>query len=133
MARVLIPFAEPAGALRAVAQLLDESPDPRLTVHLLAAVEVRRPGKVRMFVSAEAAAAQARAAGERWLAPLDAALRAARVPCTSEVIVGPVRATLRDALARDDVDRVLLPPPRLRLFAWREQASHCPHPVTLVA
>jgi hypothetical protein len=136
MARVLIPFSEPDGALRAVAQLLAEVPDPRLRVHLVAIVEVRRPGKVRMFVDAATAQAQAQAAGKRWLALLAGVLDAARVPCTAEVIMGSPRTALRATLARTDVDRVLLPPPRMRLFSWGERArlaQRCPHPVTLVA
>ena len=109
MARILIPFAEPDGALRAVVRILDEPPDPRLAVHLLAAVEPLRPGRVRMFVPAAQAEAQVRDAARRWLAPLEAALRAAGVAVTTEISLGPPRATIREATARPGFDRVILP------------------------
>jgi nucleotide-binding universal stress UspA family protein len=136
MVRVLIPFREPEAAARAVSQLLDEGPDPRLSVHLLAAVEPLVPGKVLLYVSPERAKAQVMEAASRWLAPLEATLTAAGIPCTSEIVVGSPRATIRAAAERTDVDRILLPAPRWQWLAKHtrrriEQRSR--HPVTLVA
>ena len=136
MARVLIPFSSPEGARRAIAQLLAEAPDPRLTVHLLAAVEPRLSGKVRIFVSAERAHAAVREAGLRWLASLQPILTAAGVPSTSEVVVGTPWAAMREASTRPDIDRVLLPVAHRSWWPWRVHgagALHSPHRVTLVA
>lgn len=136
MARVLIPFVDPEGARRAVVQLLAETRDPRLAVHLLAAVEPRVSGKVRIFMSPERAQAAVRDAAQRWLAPLEAMLAAAGVPCTSEVVVGPTWAAIREASSRPDIDRVLLPVKRHSWRGWQEHsgyALHSPHRVTLVA
>ena len=112
------------------------SRDPRLTVHLLAAVEPRVSGKVRIFMSPECAQAALRDAAQRWLAPLEAMLAAAGVPCTSEIVVGPTWAAIREASSRPDIDRVLLPVKRHSWRGWREHsgyALHSPHRVTLVA
>lgn len=136
MARVLIPFAEPEGALRAVIQLLDELPDPSLHVHLLAAVEPRVSGMVRIFVAEQRAEEMVREAAARWLKPLEAALAAANVPYSSEIAVGPPRTIIRAATARTDVDRVVLPPSKHGFLAQIERGwirDHSPHPVTLVA
>jgi nucleotide-binding universal stress UspA family protein len=136
MTRVLIPFSEPQGAARAVAMLIGEAPDRQTSVHLLAAVEPRVSGKVVLYVSPAHGEALVRAAAERWLAPLEAALAAAGIPCTSEIVVGPTRATIRDAAARVDVDRILLPAAKYRWLSQRERAQieqRGRHPVTLVA
>jgi len=136
MSVVLIPIIEPVGAARAVARLVAEPRDPRLTVRLLAAVEPMRPGKVRMFVTQEEAEAQVRAAAQRWLAPLEASLRAAGIAFASQVVVGPPRSTVRAAATQEDVDRVLLAPSAARCLSSRERRHlyHRPrHPVTLVA
>jgi hypothetical protein len=55
MQRLLIPFAEPEGAARAVDALLREPRNDGLTVHLATVVEPLRPGKVAVFVSVERA------------------------------------------------------------------------------
>ena len=99
MPRLLIPFAEPDGADRAVDALLREPRDDALTVHLAAVVEPLRPGKVAIFVSAERAESMVRDAAQRWLAPLEAKLAAAGVPFQSEVVLGAPRTTIR-ALAQ---------------------------------
>ena len=136
MARVLIPFAEPEGARRAVEALLEEPQDPALSVHLVAVVEPLRPGKVAMFVSAERAEALVREAAQRWLASLAARLVAARVAFTTETVLGPPRSTIAKLAQRPDIDRVVLPPPRAG-WLWRHDGEHIrdvsPHPVTLVA
>lgn len=136
MTRVLIPFSEPEGAARAVAMLVGEAPDRQTSVHLLAAVEPRVSGKVILYVSPTHAEALVRAAAERWLAPLEATLAEAGIPCTSEIVVGPTRDTIRDAAARADIDRVLLPATKHRWLSQRERArieQRGRHPVTLVA
>ncbi|MFO1323682.1 MAG: universal stress protein [Burkholderiales bacterium] len=133
MARILIPFAEPDGALRAVARILDEPPGPRLSVHLLAAVEPLRPGKVRMFVSADAAEAQVRDAARRWLAPLEAALRAVGAEVTTEISLGPPRATIRAATARPGFDRVILPSEVPREYERAASRVATPHAATRAA
>ena len=136
MARVLIPFAEPVGAQRALAQLLAEPRDPRLSVHLFAAVEPRVSGRTCTHLTGARAAAMVHDAARRWLEPLEAALAAAGIPHTSEIAVGPTRASIRTAAERADVDRVLLPPAARGLFAQRERGwirDRSPHPVTLVA
>jgi nucleotide-binding universal stress UspA family protein len=136
MAKVLIPFAEPEGAQRAVDALLREPPDPSLSVHLAAVVEPMRPGKVAMFVTAERAEALVRDAAQRWLAPLTAQLAAAGITCTSETVLGRPTDTITALTQRSDIDRVLLPPPRAG-WLWRHDSEHIrdlsPHPVTLVA
>ena len=136
MTRVLIPFSEPQGAARAVAMLIGEAPDRRTSVHLLAAVEPRVSGKVILYLSPDHAEALVRAAAERWLAPLEATLAAAGIPYTSEIVVGPTNATIRDAAARADIDRVLLPGARYRRLSQRERGRmerRSRHTVTPVA
>jgi hypothetical protein len=136
MARVLIPFAEPDGARRAVLQLLREPRSHATSVHLLAAVEPRISGRIGIYLCAADANAQVRAAAARWLAPLSCLLANAGIAHTTEIVVGPPRRVIRAAAARDDVDRVLLPPPGPRLFArqWaRRLCDRSPHPVTRVA
>jgi hypothetical protein len=136
MARVLIPFSEPQGAQRAIAQLLAEPRDPRLSVHLFAAVEPRVSGRTRIHLTEAHAAAMVHDAARRWLQPLEAVLAAAGIPHTSEIAVGPPRASIRAATERADIDRVLLPPAAEGLFARRERGwirDRSPHPVTLVA
>ena len=136
MARILIPFAEPEGAQRAVEALLKEPHDPAVSVHLVAVVEPLRPGKVAMFVTAERAESLVRDAAQRWLAPLAAKLAAAGVTVTTETVLGPPKATIERLAQRTDIDRVLLPPPRAG-WLWRHDGEHIrdlsPHPVTLVA
>jgi nucleotide-binding universal stress UspA family protein len=136
MAKVLIPFAEPEGAQRAVDALLREPPDPALTVHLVAVVEPLRPGKVAMFVTAERAESLVREAAQRWLEPVAAQLAVAGIAFTTETVVGPPKATITALTQRPDIDRVLLPPPRIG-WLWRHDGEQIrdlsPHPVTLVA
>ena len=134
MAHVLIPVTAPDAAQRAVIALLAEPRDPHLMVELLALVEPRRPGKVRMFVSEAQARAQVESAARRWLAPLEAMLSAAHVSFSSTVLLGPVRASLRQAVARAGIDRVLLPAPEGGFISRREHArvtALAAHPVTV--
>ncbi|MGH8313758.1 MAG: universal stress protein [Steroidobacterales bacterium] len=136
MTRVLIPFSEPKSAARAVAMLIGEAPDRQTSVHLLAAVEPRVSGKVILHVSPAHAEALVLAAAKRWLVLLEAMLAAAGIPCTSEIVVGPTKDTIRDAAARVGVDRVLLPAAKHRWLSQRERArieQRGRHPVTLVA
>lgn len=136
MVRVLIPFAEPEGATRAVDTLLREPRDAALTVHLAAVVEPLRPGKVAMFVTRGQAESLVRDAARRWLAPLEARLAAAGVSFVSEIVLGPPRATIRELTQRADIDRVLLPPGRLGMLGRLDGErirDLSPHPVTLVA
>ncbi len=136
MAKILIPFSEPEGATRAVEALLREPRDAKLAVHLVAIIEPLRPGKVPMFLSAERAESLVREAGERWLAPLAARLRAAGIAYTTQVIAGSPHTTVSELANREDIDRVLLPPPRAGGFTRREGErirDLSPHPVTLVA
>ena len=136
MNRFLIPFAEPEGALRAVDAFLREPRDDSNTVHLVAVVEPLRPGKVRMFLSAERAEAMVREAALRWLAPLEAKLAAAGVRFVSEIVLGPPRATIRALTQRANIDRVLLPPPRMGTLGRRDIErirDLSPHPVTVAA
>jgi hypothetical protein len=136
MARVLIPFAEPGGADRAIVQLLSEPRDARLSVHLFAAVEPRVSGRTRIHMTEAQAAALVCDAARRRLAPLKAALTAAGIAHTSEIAVGPTRRSIHAASERTDVDRVLLPPAAEGMFARRGRTwirDRSPHPVTLVA
>jgi len=133
MPRLLIPFAEPAGGGRAVEMLLREPRDSSLTVHLAAVVEPLRPGKVAIFVSAARAESMVREAARRWLAPLEAKLEAAGIAFESEVVLGPPRTTIRALAQRVDIDRVMLPPPRIGM-GRRDIERICdqsPHPVTV--
>ena len=132
----LIPFAEPQGAMRAVDEFLRAPRDTSHSVHLAAVVEPLRPGKVRMFLSAERAEAMVREAARRWLAPLEAKLAAAGVPFVSEVVLGAPRPTIRALTQRADIDRVLLPPPRAGMLGRRDIdriRDLSPHPVTVAA
>ena len=136
MARVLIPFSDPDGAHRAIVQLLAEPRDLHLSVHLFAVVEPRVSGRTRIHLTEARAAAMVHDAARRWLEPLEAALAAAGVACTSEIAFGPARQSIRAATERADIDRVLLPPAARGLFARRERGwirDRSPHPVTLVA
>lgn len=136
MVRLLIPFAEPQGGMRAIDALLREPRDGGLAVHLAAVVEPLRPGKVAMFVSAARAESLVREAALRWLAPLEAKLAAAGVPFVSEVVLGAPGPTIRALAQRPDIDRVLLPPPRPGALGRRDIErirDLSPHPVTLVA
>lgn len=136
MTRVLIPFADPEGARRAVEALLREPRSASLHVHLLAAVEPRTGGKVGIYLTRVRAEAMALDAAQRWLAPIEATLAAAGVAHSSEVVLGPPRATIRAAADRADIDRVVLPPAGDRWLARREWTlirERSPHPVTLVA
>ena len=133
MQRLLIPFAEPEGAARAVDALLREPRNDAVTVHLAAVVEPLRPGKVAMFVSAARAESMVRDAARRWLAPLEAKLTAAGVRFESEVVLGPPRATIRALAQRADIDGVMLPPARIGM-GRRDIERICdlsPHPVTV--
>jgi len=133
MPRLLIPFAEPDGANRAVDALLREPRDDALTVHLAAVVEPLRPGKVAIFVSAERAESMVRDAAQRWLAPLEAKLAAARVPFQSEIVLGAPRTTIGALAQRANIDRVMLPPARIGM-GRRDIQRICdlsPHPVTV--
>jgi nucleotide-binding universal stress UspA family protein len=133
MTRLLVPFSEPEGAARAVDALLCEPRNGALTVLLAAVVEPLRPGKVAIFLSAERAESMVRDAARRWLAPLEAKLAAAGVAFESEVVLGPPRTTIRSLAQRADIDRVMLPPPRIGM-GRRDIERICdlsPHPVTV--
>jgi hypothetical protein len=132
--RLLIPFAEPEGALRAVDAYLQGQRSASDSVHLAAVVEPLRPGKVMIFVSAERAEAMVREAARRWLDPLEAKLRAAGVPFVSEIVLGPPRVTIRALTQRANIDRVLLPPPRTGILRRRDIdriRDLSPHPVAV--
>jgi len=88
MQRLLIPFAEPRGAARAVEAMLREPRNDALVVHLVAVVEPLRPGKVAIFLSAGRAEALVRDAARRWLAPLEARLSAAGVAFHVSEVLG---------------------------------------------
>jgi universal stress protein family protein len=139
MARILIPFTDPQDAERAIRRLLDESPSPTTSVRLLAVVEALTPGKISIYLSRARAEALARAAVACWLDRLEALLKTAGIKCDSEIAVGPPRKLIAQAMARADIDRVLLPTTSPRWWSgWtaarREnmltRASH--HPVTVV-
>lgn len=139
MTRVLIPFTDPQDAERAIRRLLDESPSLTTSVQLLAVVEPLTPGKVGIYLSPTRAEALACAAAARWLDGLEALLKGAGIQCESEIAVGPPRKLIAQAMARTDIDRVLLPTTSPRWWSrWtaarREnaltRASH--HPVTVV-
>jgi hypothetical protein len=139
MARILIPFTDPRHAERAIQRLLDESPPLPTSVQLLAVVEPLTPGKVGIHLSPARAEALACAAAARWLDGLEALLKAAGIKCDSEIAVGPPKKLIAQAMARTDIDRVLLPVGSPRWWSrWtaarREdvltRASH--HPVTVV-
>ncbi len=139
MARILIPFKDPRDAERAIRRLLDESPSPTTSVHLLAVVEPLTTGISSIYISRKRADALTRAAAARWLEGLEALLRAAGIKCDSEIAVGPPAKLIAQAMARTDIDRVLLPAESPRWWSrWtaarREntlaRASH--HPVTVV-
>jgi len=132
MQRLLIPFAEPRGAARAVEAMLREPRNDALVVHLVAVVEPLRPGKVAIFLSAGRAESLVRDAARRWLAPLEARLSAAGVAFESEVVLGPPGATIRTLTQRANVDRVILPPPRSGTLGRRDIErirDLSPHPV----
>ena len=139
MARILIPFTDPQDAERAIRRLLDESPSPTTSVRLLAVVEALTPGKMNIYLSRARAEALACAVAARWLDRLEALLKTAAIKCDSEIAVGPPRKLIAQAMARTDIDRVLLPTTTPRWWSgWtaarREnmliRASH--HPVTIV-
>ena len=132
MPRLLIPFAEPDGAARAVDALLREPRDDALTVHLAAVVEPLRPGKVAIFVSAERAESMVRDAA-RSLGREVAIMAAAGVPFQSEVVLGGQRRSIRELTQRANIDRVMLPPARIGM-GHRDIQRICdlsPHPVTV--
>ena len=132
MPRLLIPFADPQGAARAVDALLREPRNHALTVHLVAVIEPLRPGKVAIFVSAKRAETLVRDAARRWLAPLEARLAAAGVTFESEIVLGAPGATIRALTQRANVDRVILPPPRFGMLGRRDIErirDLSPHPV----
>lgn len=123
MARVLIPFSDPASGERAVRRLLAQRRDPRLEVELLAIVDPLTPGKVSIFVPPEKAEAQAIGAATRWLNRLEPMLEDERIAYRSVIATGPVRETLRRVGARVDIDRVILgTPARDPLRRWRRRS-----------
>jgi hypothetical protein len=139
MARILIPFTDPQDAERAIRRLLDESPLLTTSVRLLAVVDPITPGKISIYLSQARAEALACAAAARWLDGLEALLKAAGIKCDSEIAVGPPRKLIAQAMARPDIDRVLLPARSLRWWSrWTAvrrgitltRASH--RPVTVV-
>jgi len=136
MQRLLIPFAEPQGAARALDALLREPRNTALTVQLVAVVEPLRPGKVAIFMSAARAESLVRDAARRWLAPLEARLAAAGVAFESEVVLGAPGPTIRALTQRANVDRVILPPPRVGMLGRRDIErirELSPHPVIVAA
>jgi hypothetical protein len=112
MARVLVPVLDPDAAAAALSNLLAESPRGALDVTLLAIVEPLVPARVQLALTPERAESLAREAAARWLAPLEASLREAGVAHRAEVRLGRPRALIREAVERDDFDRVLLPTSR---------------------
>ncbi|HEX8010104.1 MAG TPA: universal stress protein [Casimicrobiaceae bacterium] len=139
MAKILIPFTNPQDGERAIRRLLDESPPPTTSVQLFAVVEALTSGIVSIYLSQARAEALARKAAALWIDRLEALLKAADIECHSEIAVGPPKKLIAEAMARNDIDRVLLP---VRLPRWwsrwtaarREttltRVSH--HPVTVV-
>jgi hypothetical protein len=109
MATILIPFTEPAGAERAIRRLLDERPATGTQVLLLAVMEPLTPGKVSIYLSEAKAERLVRDAAARWLDDLEAILKSAGIQCSSEIAVGPRKKLIAAAMARTDIDRVLLP------------------------
>jgi hypothetical protein len=139
MARILIPFTDPQDAERAIRRLLDESPSLTTSVRLLAVVEPMTPGKISIYLPRAGAEALACAAAARWLDGLEALLKSAGIKCDSQIAVGPPRKLIAQAMARPDIDRVLLPARSLRWWSrWTAarrgimltRASH--RPVTVV-
>ena len=108
MARILVPFSDPASGERAVRRLLARPRDATLEVDLLAIIDPLTPGKVRVFVSPGQAKAQATAAAWHWLGRLEAMLDAAGVAFRSRIATGRLRDILRAEGARHDIDEVLL-------------------------
>ena len=139
MARILIPFTDPQDAERAIRRLLDESPSLTTSVQLLAVVEPMTPGKVSIYLPRARAEALACSAAARWLDGLEALLKAAGIKSNSEIAVGPPKKLIAQAMARPDIDRVLLPARSPRWWSrWTAarrgimltRASH--RPVTVV-
>jgi len=119
---VAVPFSDPAGGARAVDALLKAPRHPRLEVELIAMVEPLRPGKVAVFVSAERAERDARAAAARWLAELGQRLERAHVPYRSSVAVGPVTRTLHALGERREFACLLVADPASS--PWRSWLRH---------
>ena len=112
MARVLIPFAEPDGAQRAVARCWSSRAIRAFRSTCSPWSSRCVSGKVRIFVTDAHAAAH----GARRRAALAAAARGGArrsgIPYRPKSRSGPTRATIRDVTRRADIDRVLLPPAR---------------------
>ncbi len=125
MVKVLIPFTEPAGAERAVRQLLDEPDCSNCQVELLAIVEPVEAASARSSVSPALAGELAREEGSVWIARIAPLLADAKVPYHGAIAVGHCANEVEAAMHRVDVDRVMLPAATPR---WRER----PCPVTLV-
>ncbi|HQR11121.1 MAG TPA: universal stress protein [Casimicrobiaceae bacterium] len=109
MAKILIPFTEPDGAERAILRLIDERPPTSTSVYLLAVVEPLTPGKVSIYLSEARSEEMVRAAAARWIDNLEGILKSAGIQCSSEIAVGSSKELMAAAMARPDIDRVLLP------------------------
>lgn len=139
MTKVLIPFTDPQDGERAIQRLLDESPPLTTRVQLLAVVEPLTAGKVGIYLSPARAEALVCEAASRWLDRLEALLKAAGIECDSEIAVGPPRQLIARAIARTDIDRVLLPTRSPRWWSRWTAARRgntltrvSQHPVTVV-
>jgi hypothetical protein len=134
MLRIAIPFSDLASGERAVAALVRELADDVSDVELVAMVEPLRPGKVAVFVSEEAARAQASAAAQNWLAALEPKLRNAGVRCRGSVALGPPTVTLRRLAERADVARIWMAEPDAAPWRswWRHFALRAARPAITV-
>jgi len=119
---VAIPFSDLASGARALDAVLGAPRNPRLEVELIAMVEPLRPGKVAVFVSAERAERDARAAAERWLSELEPRLERAQVPYRSSVVLGPVTRTLRKLGERHEFAQLMVADPASS--PWRSWLRH---------
>jgi nucleotide-binding universal stress UspA family protein len=114
---------EREGAKRAIRRLLAEHRSRDTEVRLLAVVEVLIPGKVSIYLSEAQAEKLAREAAARWIDDLESILKSAGIQYTSEIAVGSPKKLIPAAMARTDVDRVLLPARSPHWWA-RWTASH---------
>lgn len=126
MLKILIPFSDPAGGVRAVRRLLTDRPSSPFEVELLAVVEPLTPGKVRIFLSPERAETLVRTADVRWLGDVEKLLATSQIAYRSQIMVGRRAQIVSSAIRRRDIDQVLLPANGPHwfntLFAkWREK------------
>lgn len=134
MLRIAIPFSDLASGERAVAALMRDRAYDASEVELVAMVEPLRPGKVAVFVSEQAARAQATAAAETWLTALEPKLRKAGLRCRGTVALGPPTATLRQLAERSDLARIWMAEPHTAPWRswWRHFALRTARPAITV-